>query len=105
MLTNPFTTLEETLERMEKKIDILQRHLEQEKKVKSKNDEQLPVIGGIELAQKITGLKKSSIYKLTSEGKIPYEKPSGKLRFLSKDLLEWVKQNSADNLGKDDRLF
>jgi excisionase family DNA binding protein len=43
----------------------------------------LPIIGGIELATLITGLKKSTIYKLTSEGKIPYEKLGGKLRFMT----------------------
>jgi excisionase family DNA binding protein len=95
---NPFSSLEEKLEKIEK---MLQVHFEKKQEnPQSEISEQLPVIGGIDLAMKITGLKKSTIYKLTSEGKIPYEKPGGKLRFLSRDLLEWVKKNSIDNLKK-----
>src|SRR3954453_11037690 len=96
MHLNPFTSIEEKLNKIE---SILLQHFENKKEPdKPKPTEQLPIIGALSFAILITGLKKSTIYKLTSEGKIPYEKPGGKLRFLSKDLLEWVKQNNINTL-------
>ena len=49
-------------------------------------------IGGIELAEKITGLKKQTIYGLVSERKIPHSKRGKRLYFSRKDLLDWIKK-------------
>jgi excisionase family DNA binding protein len=95
MDSSPFTVIEKKLDRLE---SILLQHLENKKEeLTPKPPEQLPPIGGMELAELMTGLKRSTIYKLTSEGKIPYEKPGGKLRFLTSDLLAWVKRNSIND--------
>jgi excisionase family DNA binding protein len=95
MASNPFTSIEEKLDKIE---TILLQHFENKKEeITPKPSEQLPIIGGIELATLITGFKKSTIHKLTSEGKIPYQKPGGKLRFLTSDLLAWVKRNSIND--------
>lgn len=43
----------------------------------------------------LTGLSKSTLYKLTSQGKIPHYKPSGKMVYFDrKELEKWLRQNS-----------
>ncbi|WP_052731238.1 helix-turn-helix transcriptional regulator [Spirosoma radiotolerans] len=51
-------------------------------------------IGGIELAQQITGLARSTIYNLVSQRKIPFSKPqnSGRLYFVESDLRAWIQE-------------
>jgi hypothetical protein len=46
-------------------------------------------------AQRITGLSKSALYKLTALGKIPVYKPSGKLIFKISELINWIEQSAA----------
>ncbi|UCS92508.1 helix-turn-helix domain-containing protein [Echinicola marina] len=42
-----------------------------------------------------TGFKKSFIYKLVHEGKIPYSKPNGKVLFFERKKIDaWLLQNS-----------
>ena len=42
-----------------------------------------------------TGMSRSYLYKLTSEGNIPHSKPNGKLIFFEKKKLnDWLLQNS-----------
>ena len=67
-------------------------------------------IDGIDLAIKITGLAKATIYGLVSERKIPHLKQGKRLYFSSKELIEWIKQGKrktqseikleAQNFGK-----
>lgn len=48
-------------------------------------------IGGIDLAVKITGLAKPTIYSLVSQRLIPFSKPSGKkLYFRRSELQKWI---------------
>ena len=47
-------------------------------------------IGGIELAQEVTGLSKSRIYALVSQRGICHSRRGGRLYFNRADLLEWV---------------
>ena len=47
-------------------------------------------IGGIELACEVTGLTKSTIYKLKMDGKIPVKKQGKKLYFSRKELTNWI---------------
>ena len=48
-------------------------------------------VGGIELAVRITGLAKPTIYSLVSERKIPHSKQTKKLYFSRKELSEWLR--------------
>lgn len=42
----------------------------------------------------LTGMSKSTLYKLTSQGKIPHYKPSGKMVYFDrKELEKWLRQN------------
>ena len=48
----------------------------------------------LEDASFITGISKSSLYKMTSKHEIPHYKPNGKfLYFDRKELEDWMKQN------------
>lgn len=49
-------------------------------------------IGGIDLAVKITGKAKPTIYSLCSERKIPHSKQGKQLYFSRLELMEWLKQ-------------
>src|SRR5205085_11600024 len=49
-------------------------------------------IGGIELAEKITGLKVPTIYGLVADSKIPHMKRGKKLYFSKNELLGWIRQ-------------
>lgn len=42
-------------------------------------------------AAEFTGYKLSYLYKLVSEGAIPYLKPRGKLYFEREELVKWMK--------------
>ncbi len=74
--------------------------------------EQKPIsedeIGGIELAQSITGLKPPTIYSKVAKREIPHFKQSGKLRFSRKDLTEWVKsgeRKTSDALALEAQTY
>lgn len=70
-------------------------------------------IGGIDLAIKITGLAKPTIYALVSERKIPHSKQGKRLYFSRQELLEWLKQGKrktqaeikieAENFGQKEK--
>lgn len=52
-----------------------------------------------------TGLSRSSLYKLTANGEIPFSKPKGKLIYFSKEKLDqWLLSNehkSAEEIKKE----
>ena len=65
---------------------------------------QKPVLTFAEAA-KFTGLSQSYLYKLTSAGKIPHYKPSGKLLFFKKEELQnWLLSNRQGNKSKNETL-
>ena len=47
-------------------------------------------IGGVELAMKITGKARPTIYSLCSERKIPHSKRGKQLYFSKRELLDWI---------------
>ena len=49
-------------------------------------------IGGMKLAQEVTGLSQARIYALVSAGTIPNSKRGNRLFFNRADLLEWINQ-------------
>lgn len=53
-----------------------------------------PDLGGIDLACEVTGLSKSSIYKLKMDGKIPVKKVNAKLYFSRKELAAWIEEGN-----------
>lgn len=51
-------------------------------------------LGGIEIAQKITGLAKPTIYGLVAQAKIPHMKRGKRLYFSRKELTDWIKEGA-----------
>lgn len=83
---NPFTPIYEQLDRIESMILELKQRLD---------DREGPgySVGNIELAVRLTGYAKSTIYKLVCERRIPHSKYGGKLFFDEKALMAWIKSN------------
>lgn len=55
----------------------------------------------VEELSEYTGFKKSYIYKLVHEAKIPYSKPNGKTLFFErKKIDEWLLRNSYKSEGE-----
>lgn len=50
-------------------------------------------LGGIELAERVTGLSKSTIYGLVSKRQIPHKKRGHRLYFLETELIDWINQH------------
>lgn len=66
-----------------KRLDNIEKKLDFSKKMLTVDD-----------VANYTGISKSNIYKLTSAGKIPHYKPTGKrLYFDLEEINEWLKSN------------
>ncbi len=53
-----------------------------------------------------TGLSKSTIYKLTSTGKIPCNSPTGKIIFFDKDEIDiWLLSNKNESVVSDAKAW
>lgn len=57
--------------------------------------EKKPDIGGIEIAEEVTGLTRSTIYTKVSKNEIVHMKKGGKLYFSRKALLEWISKSKV----------
>ena len=68
-----------------------------------KPSEKQPQIGGVELAEKITGYTRSSIYTMVSRGKIPHFKRDGRLLFNAEKLLQWLTEGEVSS-SKDSTI-
>ena len=60
----------------------------------------LPDIGGIELAEEITGLTRPTIYGLVSKQKLPHFKRGKKLYFSRTDLESWIKSGRKKTISE-----
>jgi predicted DNA-binding transcriptional regulator AlpA len=90
-MENPFDTILMKLSSIELTLSAMQEAT-QTPSILSMNA--YPPTGGIDLAVLITGLKKSTIYKLVMRDKICYSKPAGKLVFVTADLMQWISEKS-----------
>ena len=82
MQVNPFEEIVARLDALATDVRTLKRRAED----KPPKDE----LGGLELAQAVTGLAPSTLYKLTSRGEIPHSKPGGRLYFRRSELEQWL---------------
>jgi predicted DNA-binding transcriptional regulator AlpA len=60
-------------------------------------------IGGISLAEHVTGLATPTIYALVSKSKIPYMKRGKKLYFSKTELIAWIR--SGKNKSGSEKSF
>ncbi len=82
-----FDSVPETLAEMRAELSELRRLLSNREEA-HKYTNKLMVI---EEAADFLNLSKATLYRLVSNRSIPFHKQSGKLYFLEKELLEWIK--------------
>ena len=59
-------------------------------KSRTMNEKPADEIGGLDLAVKITGLARRTIYKLTHRREIPHRRVGGRLYFRRSELEQWI---------------
>ena len=93
MITNKLTRLIDlTVEELESILEFKLIHAQSEHSSSKLNVED--EIGGYELAEKITGYDRKTLYQKKSEGKIPYmQPPEGGVFFSKNDLISWLKSH------------
>ncbi|MES2387842.1 MAG: helix-turn-helix domain-containing protein [Bacteroidota bacterium] len=99
-MINPFQAIIERLNGIEAAIRQFREHV-------AGPATPLPEIGGIELAEAVTGLSRSTLYNLTSAHQIPFYKKAKKLYFKRSELERYVLENkvySQDELRNELRL-
>ena len=83
---NPFTVIENRFEKVEQLLNVLLNT------VKNNLDKYQDEIGQLDLAEKVTGLKPSTIYVHVCKNRIPHFKKGGRLYFSRRELEDWIKQ-------------
>jgi excisionase family DNA binding protein len=99
MTTNPFESIENKLHHLESRIDMLTELL----RASMQSGSRAPVeeaTDGIELAVKVTGLAKGTVYNLVAERKIPHYKRGKRIYFNRQELQNWIKEGRR--LTKDE---
>lgn len=81
MDNNPFSVLEAKLDALAADVRTLKSRPQQ----KPADD-----VGGVDLAVKITGLARATIYKKTHFREIPHHRVGGRLYFKRSELLAWI---------------
>jgi len=87
-MDNPFESIMNRLDNLEKKFDRVTNALESKASVPDKEE---PLTVG--QAADFLNLKKNSIYYMTSKGLIPYFKRGKYLYFFKNDLIEWLRDS------------
>jgi excisionase family DNA binding protein len=82
MENNPFTVLEAKLDALAVDVRAL--------KSRTVNEKPVDELGGLELAVKITGLARRTIYKKTHRREIPHLRVGGRLYFHRSELEAWI---------------
>lgn len=90
------TSLMEIAQRLEN-IEMMLRAMTSHNEPESKAA--IPA-NGITLAERITGLKKSTIYNLVQQRKIPHYKRGKRLYFDQKELLDWIRKGKRKTLDE-----
>lgn len=83
MNTNPFAVLEAKLDALAVDVRTLKSRTKE-----APSDE----IGGLELAEAVTGLSRSTLYKKTHRREIPHRHVGGRLYFRRSELEAWLDQ-------------
>ena len=81
MNSNPFETLEAKLDALALDVRALKSRT---------NEKPADELGGLDMAVKITGLARRTIYKRTHRREIPHRRVGGRLYFKRSELLEWI---------------
>lgn len=87
-MTNPFTELSEKLAEIDRKLEYL-----------ASNQPQQPDFISIDQASKLLHLSKSTIYKRTMTGSIPFYKHGKKLMFSRLELKSYIRKHRQQQTG------
>lgn len=90
---NPFSSIYEQLDRIESTVLDLKQRLDARK-------DQESAIGNIDMAVRLTGYAKTTIYKLVCQRRIPHSKQGRKLFFDEKALTAWIKGNERPTVER-----
>lgn len=88
-MVNPFEYLSKRLELIESTLNEVNVKLSDRLSISDPNLSQIPDEGDIELAIKLTGLERGTIYNYVNHRTIPHKKVGAKLVFVTKELIEW----------------
>ena len=93
MITNKSTRIIDlTVGELEAILDFKLTHSQPGSSISNQKDND--EIGGYELAEKITGYDRQTLYQKKSAGQIPYmQPPSGGVFFSKNDLIAWLKSH------------
>jgi excisionase family DNA binding protein len=89
-LYNPFEAIFQKLDRIESRLDTINRPIERN---------ELPDRCEIEEAIALTGLSRSAIYKATCKNAIPYQKFGKRLIFSRSALSDWLNKNTRHRIN------
>ncbi|MEM6272803.1 MAG: helix-turn-helix domain-containing protein [Bacteroidota bacterium] len=89
-----FEQLPEAIADLIKKVGNIEQLLTT-KSLALPNQEPAPELGGIDLAIKVTGFKKPTIYGKVQRGEIPHYKRGGRLFFTRQSLCEWIMEGKV----------
>ncbi len=87
-MTNPFTELSEKLAEINRKLEYL-----------ASDQPQQPDFISIDQASELLNLSKSTIYKRTMTGSIPFYKHGKKLMFSRLELQEYIRKHRHQQTG------
>ena len=92
-MENPFQLIIDYLIEIKRNVGLLITLIKDisDKVLSSDTDEVLD----FEATIKLLGVSKATLYKWTSEGIIPHNKPGGKLFFIREDLIQWIKSSKV----------
>lgn len=96
-------TEKEMLQRMLIDVSLLKKLITEHVKNEQRPDTTKEILTVKECAE-LTGLKKSTLYRLTHERKIPFFKPNGNRVFFRRaDILAWLQSNRVASSDEIDR--
>jgi excisionase family DNA binding protein len=92
---NPFADIFNRLD----KIENLLLELKQ-----SKKEDAFKIKTGVELAERLTGYSRHTIYKMVQERAIPHSKTGNRLHFDEKELREWLANSKRLTIDENRRV-
>lgn len=92
-MTNPFEEITAKLDALAVDVRAL--------KSRTVNSKPADEVGGMELAERITGLARATIYKRTMARTIPHSRVGGRLYFKRSELMAWLDQGRRPMAAED----
>lgn len=95
-----FDNLPTAVAALSEKIDTMMSFLK-DKFTTTEQPNNEPVILTTDEAAALLNRKPSSVYQMTSEGRIPFHKRGNKLYFFKHELLQWLQDGGSSGVGTE----